>query len=391
MTPTMTETDTMQSILEQREKWGDERSAFDGLGASDIATVVGVSPYKSALQLWLEMTGRDEKPDYEHERLLWGTALEPIIIREKAMRDEVFIVGRDEFFQPALFAPSGKVWGKDSGVFLQHNLDEVVQLLDLSHPGHPWLVAHPDGYVLDVNGKPVELLQIKTSSQYRKREWGDEDTDQVPDEYIVQEQIEMMLYRIQVGLTRIHEIPARVGVLIGGQSYREFVVEPHKELQENLVKIAVEFMRQVDKNDEDDAPDPKNAAEHVNALKKIYPLTTGEERVATGGEDSYAHALRLAQLDLEAATSRVNQAKAHLMKSMGDVYKLAGSGWSATFYEKKGAPKWKEIAETIWRDLGEQVGDSEKPIPGGMIDEHRGKPSRVFSARVSDLTPTEEE
>lgn len=40
-----------------REEWLAVRK--QGIGSSDSATAVGLNPYKSQLELWLEKTGRD--------------------------------------------------------------------------------------------------------------------------------------------------------------------------------------------------------------------------------------------------------------------------------------------------------------------------------------------
>src|SRR5690606_13710999 len=52
--------------------------------SSDAAAAVGLNPYKSQLELWMEKTGRDAdlpKPDPKDttEPVYWGTLLEPIV------------------------------------------------------------------------------------------------------------------------------------------------------------------------------------------------------------------------------------------------------------------------------------------------------------------------
>lgn len=49
-----------------------------GIGSSDAAAAIGLSPYKCALSLWLEKTGRKAPEDLsQKEPVLWGTILEP--------------------------------------------------------------------------------------------------------------------------------------------------------------------------------------------------------------------------------------------------------------------------------------------------------------------------
>ena len=55
-----------------------------GIGSSDAAAAVGLNPYKSQLELWMEKTGRDAllpklDPQDEESPAYWGNILEPIV------------------------------------------------------------------------------------------------------------------------------------------------------------------------------------------------------------------------------------------------------------------------------------------------------------------------
>ncbi|NLY64522.1 MAG: YqaJ viral recombinase family protein, partial [Alcaligenaceae bacterium] len=65
-----------------RDEWLEVRK--HGIGSSDAAAAVGLNPYKSQLELWMEKTGRDAglpKPDPNDTSapVYWGTLLEPIV------------------------------------------------------------------------------------------------------------------------------------------------------------------------------------------------------------------------------------------------------------------------------------------------------------------------
>ena len=54
--------------LEQRKR---------GIGGSDVAAIMGLSPWKSPLEVWLEKTNRAESPDLSgKEAVAMGTELE---------------------------------------------------------------------------------------------------------------------------------------------------------------------------------------------------------------------------------------------------------------------------------------------------------------------------
>ncbi len=59
-----------------REEWLQVRKT--GIGSSDAAAAIGLCPYKSQLELWLEKTGRAPAVDAEPEDgpMYWGTLLE---------------------------------------------------------------------------------------------------------------------------------------------------------------------------------------------------------------------------------------------------------------------------------------------------------------------------
>src|SRR5699024_1071832 len=66
----------------EREEWLNIRK--QGIGSSDAAAAVGLNPYKSQLELWMEKTGRDAElpqldPSDDTSPAFWGTLLEPIV------------------------------------------------------------------------------------------------------------------------------------------------------------------------------------------------------------------------------------------------------------------------------------------------------------------------
>ena len=79
-----------------------------GLGASDAAAAIGVSPYKSRFSLWAEKTGQVEPPDLsEKEAVQWGNYLQPRI---------------------------AEVYADKTGRIVRQNRADVAR----HHPDHPW-------------------------------------------------------------------------------------------------------------------------------------------------------------------------------------------------------------------------------------------------------------
>lgn len=131
-----------------RDVWLAERR--NSIGGSDASTLVGLNPYGSRLQLWLDKTGQlpDRPPTSAME---WGNLLEPVI----------------------------RQW-----VARTYNLD-VRPVGMLRRPSAPRVHANPDGIVLE-HGQPCAGLEIKTSSSRSAWQWRD---GQVPDHAELQAQL----------------------------------------------------------------------------------------------------------------------------------------------------------------------------------------------------------
>lgn len=60
-----------------REKW--LRYRKQGIGGSDVAAILGISKWNSAISLWLNKTNQTEDDTQENEAMEWGTIMEPVI------------------------------------------------------------------------------------------------------------------------------------------------------------------------------------------------------------------------------------------------------------------------------------------------------------------------
>ena len=122
-----------------RQEWLEVRKK--GIGSSDAAAAVGLNPYKSQLELWLEKSGRDESlpkddPNDETSPLYWGTLLEPIVAAHYTRR-------------------TGNRVRKVNAV--------------LQHPSQPWMLANIDREVM--GDEQVQILECKTAGLQGARLW----------------------------------------------------------------------------------------------------------------------------------------------------------------------------------------------------------------------------
>ncbi|MYS15064.1 lambda-exonuclease family protein [Streptomyces sp. SID4982] len=145
-----------------------------GIGGSEIAAVLGLSPYESRFSLWHRKQGLIA-PVEESEEMYWGKVHEPGICDRFA---------KEHPDLPVTTAPT------------------------YTHPDRPWQIANPDRHA------GPDLLEAKTSRDAEG--WGEEGTNQIPVYYRAQ----CLHYLDVIGARRCW-----VAVLIAGSEYREYLVE----------------------------------------------------------------------------------------------------------------------------------------------------------------------
>ena len=136
-----------------REEWLEERKK--GIGGSDAATILGLNPYKTNMQLWEEKTGRRQAEDIsEREYVKYGTNAEDLL---------------RELFK--LDYPKYEV---------KHDENTIIK-----HPKYPFLFASLDGTLIDKETGEMGILEIKTTNilqSMQKEKW----REKIPDNYYCQ-------------------------------------------------------------------------------------------------------------------------------------------------------------------------------------------------------------
>lgn len=203
-----------------REEWLQIRTR--GIGSSDAAAAIGLSPYKSPLELWLEKTGRKAPDDLsQSEPVFWGTTLEPIL---------------------------AKVYAERTGNKVRR-VNAVLQ-----HPEHPFMLANLDRAI---GGDGV--LEIKTAGHHSSPFW----EEGIPEAYQCQ-----VLHQLAVTGRRW----ADVAVLIGGQDFRIYRIEREDDKIAALVEREAAFWQHVDS---DSAPPTDGSESSAKALGWLYPRDAG--------------------------------------------------------------------------------------------------------------------
>lgn len=255
----------------ERADWLEVRK--QGIGGSDAAAAVGLSPYKSPLELWMEKTGRDaglpriDPKDTAHPTY-WGTYLEPIV----------------------------------AAAYTQQTGNRVRKInAVLQHPQFPFMLANLDREVI---GTPlVQLLECKTAGEFGAKLW----QDGVP---------EYVQLQVQHQLAVTGKQAAHVAVLLCGQRLEIHLIRRDDDLIPRLITLEARFWEYVTT----DTPPPADGSESADrAMRELYP---GNAPAADFSDDrnlsaTFADLVSL-RADIKAREVQAEKLKQVIQQAMGD-------------------------------------------------------------------------
>ncbi|BAW21436.1 YqaJ viral recombinase family protein [Pseudomonas putida] len=271
-----------------------------GIGSSDAAAAVGLNPYKSQLELWLEKTGRDAglpktDPQDEESPAYWGNVLEPIVAWHYSKRT--------------------------GNAVLQHPDPEL-----------PWMLANIDREVIGT--EDVQILECKTAGINGARLW----KEGVP-EYVV--------LQVMHQLAVTGKQAADVAVLLGGQTLEIHRIERDEQMIARLIELERQFWQHV----ETDTPPPADGtASAESALRCLYP----EDNSLVADFSNHA-GLTAAFIELKA----VRQSIANMEKREAELKQMLqqamGSASRADF--SSGYVSWCKAKDSIGLDVAQLLQD----------------------------------
>lgn len=261
-----------------------------GIGGSDAAAAVGLNPYMSALELWLEKTGRADglprpSPDDTTSPTYWGTLLEPIVSAS---------------------------YTKQTGNRVRR-INAV-----LRHPTIPWMLANLDREIVGV--PDVQILECKTAGEFGSRLW----REGVP---------EYVQLQVQHQLAVTGKQAAHVAVLLCGQALEVHRIERDDGLIGRLIELEARFWQFV----QSDTPPPADGSESAErALRHLYP--------GNGETVDFSDDRRLSSVfaDLVAVRAEIERHEAQeallkqtLIQAMGDATRAVFETGSVSFKRSK--------------------------------------------------------
>lgn len=219
-----------------RSEWLEQRQK--GIGGSDIAGILGISPWSSPIKVYQDKIG-ELPPTEETEVMYWGNVLEDVVAKEFQKRTGLKVRRRNAILQ---------------------------------REDYPYMLANVDRLIV---GKR-EGLECKTTNEFMKNDWVEGEL--IPEQYYTQCQ----WYMAVTGYERWH-----IAVLIGGNKFHIDVVERDDELIDMMIKEAKNFWENhvIPKN----PPEFDGSRASDELLKYLYPESNSEVSIQLG--NSYADEL----------------------------------------------------------------------------------------------------
>lgn len=260
-------------------EWHELRRA--GIGASEIAAVVGLSPFESPFSLWHRKKGNLSGPDPANPLFYWGHALEPLV----AARYE---------------ADHPEFWVMEVGTYV--------------HDERAWQIANLDRALMPTRGvtadtPPTAVLEIKTT-RYADN-WGPHGSAQVPLHVRCQVMQQMDVMGVEF---------ADVAVLIGGNDYREYRIPFDEDDAQTLREAGATFWASIEADDE---PPIDASWETYEAVRDLHPDINGDDVLI---DADLFDAYQQTKNDVEVHADEHRRVKSLVLAQMGEARRALVDG-----------------------------------------------------------------
>lgn len=283
-----------------------------GVGGSDVAAILGLSPWKKPIDVWLEKKGLlDEAVNPNREFLLQlGTDLEPVI---------------------------AKLYERQTGKKL--NLPFPMQW---KHKKHEILFASPDRFV-EGESHGVEL---KSESQFSDK-FGDPGTDEVPPHYLLQVAHYMNVMDYESW---------DIALLHAGTSFAIYTVRRDKELEDAVTEQVLNWWARHIVGDT--PPDIDGSEGWSKYLKRRFPQNVSAMLKATEEQTQLAQLLGMARMARDKYDAHVTEIENRLKFAIGEHEGVTGPFGKITW--KKTKDREEVDWELTFKDFCRAVFEREK-------------------------------
>lgn len=301
------------------EEWKAARAGK--IGGSDIGAIVGVNPWRTPFDIYAEKSGLVEIQENRAMRL--GKALEPVILAE---------------------------YGGVTGHHVQ-----PVQLAIVVHPRRPWAVASVDALAMRVDTGSELGVEAKSAGASQAHRWGDEGSDEVPEEYLCQ----CHWYRAILEAATDGQIAEwDLAVLIGGSDFRIYHIAPNIELEGILFDEAERFW--CDHIIGQQAPPFGGSQGEREWISRMFPKDSAPEREATPEDDKVIEKLIALRAELGEREREMGVLEAELKMRIGESAGLISRRFGRITWRKA-----KDTELVNWQAVAEELA-----APADLIKKH---------------------
>jgi hypothetical protein len=255
-----------------------DRSKY--IGGSDIGAILGLSRFKTPLEVWMEKTGKEVKKA-DSLPLRFGSFAEEFVASE---------------------------YSHSTGLELLHDESAFI------HSEHLMFYAHIDRLVMGdgLNSPPTKILECKTANPFSQGDWGIVGSDEVPLPYLCQ----VAWYQAITGIDQ-----ADLAVLFGNSDFRIYEINRDKDLEKMILQKALHFWNEYVLKDI--PPPPQSETDCHTLFSKSDPNKSVEAKAQTLELIKRLHILNG---EIDSRESEVSHIKQNIMSELGEVETLTHEG-----------------------------------------------------------------
>ena len=265
------------------------------LGGSDIGAILGLSPYKTALDVWLEKTGKHTN-QVDNLPIRFGTFAESFVASEYARATGTTLI---EYSKA------------------------------ISHPQYAYLQGHIDRFITSDSSELFKedgtcaashLLECKTANPFTQSQWGEAGSDEVPMSYLAQ----CHWYLCMTQLERCD-----LAVLFGNSDFRIYQIARDRELESTLLDAALTFWQSHVLTDL--PPDAKTIGDYQKLFTKEV---AGKTLEATEQTRLLIESTKELNAVIDIKEQELEQIKKLLMQEMQEAQELTYQGKTLATWKK---------------------------------------------------------
>lgn len=305
----------------EKAAWLEKRKHY--ITGTDAGKLIGVSPYGGKFAVWLDKTGR-AAPVVETPAMKAGKKFESAILQ---------------------------MYAEEMNCKLEH----VDGYNLITCDKYPRLGASLDGWNHDLQ-IPVDAKNIK----WKNEKWGDAWTDQFPEYYKAQLQVQMMV----TGATFAH-----LAVMFSGQDFFIYSMEYDEDMAQKILDASDEFWPYVERDKMPEADGSDEATEYIKS-----EFARGDAAAVKEPTEEILEALKglqKAKLDEKDAQNRKTEFENRIKLFMGDATAIKGV---CTWNNNKDSVKtdWEQVASVALASMSAEdqkklIASYTKTKPGARV------------------------